>query len=227
MPEPLDESLPTIIVAGVSSGAGKTSVAETLTGLLARERRTAAAKITVTHGERGCPHGGKGCNVCSSLGGDYQLITRDAIINQQGTDTARLSAAGGNPVVWAITRDVTIKEAWRAMKGMLSVADCAVIESNTLTEVIRPALTLFIADPTASRRLWKPSAVRLIATADLLIFNDRGTPEQKARLKDEIAELRQNNAGLINVSHPREIASSPILLQALFDVFSPSDKQNV
>jgi hypothetical protein len=225
MQELQKESLLTVIVAGVSSGAGKTSVAEAVTGVLARERRTAAAKITVTHGERGCPHGGKGCNVCSSLGGDFQLITRDSIIQQPGTDTARLSAAGATPVVWAITRDITIKEAWHAMSGLLSSADCAVIESNTLTEHIRPALTLMIADPIVSRRLWKPSAERLLATADFLIFNDRGTPEQKARLLTEIEHVRKSVADLIYVSHPNEVASHPALLASLSNICSSFDKR--
>src|SRR4051812_48142542 len=98
--------LRTIVVAGIASGAGKTSVAEAVTGLLAGLCPTAAAKITVTHGERGCPHGGKGCNVCSSLGGNFQIIERASVIEQPGTDTARLLKAGGRPVVWAITRAV-------------------------------------------------------------------------------------------------------------------------
>jgi hypothetical protein len=211
----IDESLRTIVVAGVSSGAGKTSVAEAVTGILSRQRRTAAAKITVTHGERGCPHGGKGCNVCSSLGGDFQIINRESIITQPGTDTARLQAAGASPVVWAITRDVAIKEAWLEMRGILSEAACAVIESNTLTEHIRPTLTLMIVDPTVSRKIWKPSAERLIASADCLIFNHRGTAEKREALLKEIARLRPNTDDLIHVSHPHEITKHPALVERL------------
>lgn len=213
--KPNQARLSTIIVAGVSSGAGKTSVAEVVTRMMAQERPTAAAKITVTHGERGCPHGGKGCNVCSSLGGDFQIITRDSIIKQLGTDTARLSNAGGHPVLWTITRDVTIKQAWQAMCSHLAQAECAVIESNTLTEHIRPALTLMVVDPTVSRKIWKPSAERLIAAGDLVIFNDRGTPEQKAVLQKEIGQLRDRAEDLIYVSHPDEIETHPVLLKSL------------
>lgn len=213
-----DESLRTIVVAGVSSGAGKTSVAEAVTGMLSKQRRTAAAKITVTHGERGCPHGGKGCNVCSSLGGDFQLINRESIITQPGTDTARLQAAGASPVIWAITRDVAIKEAWLEMSGILSEATCAVVESNTLIEHIRPALTLMIVDPTVSRKIWKPSAERLIASADYLIFNHRGTAEQRATLLEEIARLRPNTDALIHVSHPHEITEHPAMIEKLQQV---------
>ncbi|HYO90628.1 MAG TPA: hypothetical protein VEQ40_03300, partial [Pyrinomonadaceae bacterium] len=110
------EDMAVIVVAGVTSGAGKTSLAETVVRLLSPEFRTAAAKITVTHGERGCPHGGGGCDVCGSLGGNYQVITRESIISQSGTDTARLSEAGAYRVLWTITREEFVPDAWREMK---------------------------------------------------------------------------------------------------------------
>lgn len=212
---------PTIIVAGISSGAGKTSVAEAVTGWLAKRCNTAAAKITVTHGERGCPHGGKGCNVCSSLGGDFQIINNASIISQEGTDTARLLAAGGKPVLWAITRDVAIKDAWLSMQSFLAAADCAVIETNTLAEHIEPTLTLMIVDPGISRKIWKPSALRLIASADYLIFNDRrGEREKRDALLDEIRSLRRQRDGFIEVSHPHEVVSDSSLIKGLEETLS-------
>ncbi len=209
------QELKTVIVAGVSSGVGKTSVAEALTGWLAKRCQTAAAKITVTHGERGCPHGGKGCNVCTSLGGDFQIVTREAIISQPGTDTARLQAAGGRPVVWAITRDVAITDAWCAMSSVIGQSHCAVIESNTLAAHIKPCLTLMIVDPSVSRKIWKPSAERLIACADHVIFNQRGTPEKTAALLNEIEQLRGRTDTLIRVSHPHEVSTHPAIVHSL------------
>lgn len=210
-----ERELRTIVVAGISSGAGKTSVAEAVTGLMAGLCPTSAAKITVTHGERGCPHGGKGCNVCSSLGGDFQIIERASIIAQPGTDTARLLNSGGKPVVWAITRDVAIGAAWHELRGLLAQAACAVIESNTLAEHIKPTLTLMIADPTISRRIWKPSAKRLIATADCLIFNERGTAEQRQALLEEITRLRGHTNDLISVKHPHELVAQTAFRERL------------
>ncbi len=200
-----ERELPIVVVAGVSSGAGKTSVAEVATKLLSNECPTAAAKITVTHGERGCPHGGKGCNVCSSLGGDFQVITKASVIEQRDTDTARLSLAGANPVVWGITRDVALAAAWKEIRKLLSKASCAVVESNTLTEHIKPVLTLMVVDPTVSRKIWKPSAERLIGSADVLIFNDRGSESQKQAAREEISRLRSSDKSVIAVSHPREL----------------------
>jgi hypothetical protein len=202
-------------VAGVTSGAGKTSLAEAVIRTLSARIPTAAAKITVTHGTRGCPHGGKGCDVCGSLGGEFQVITRASIISQPGTDTARLSEAGAFKVLWAITREDFIKDAWQEMRAMVGGAKCFVVESNTLALTIKPSLTLMIVDPTVSRRLWKPSAERLITTADFLIFNDRGPEEKRQSLLEEIKRLRGTSSNLLFVAHPHEIENHPVLIESL------------
>lgn len=209
-----------IVVAGVTSGAGKTSLAETVVRVLSAEFRTAAAKITVTHGERGCPHGGKGCDVCGSLGGNYQVITRESIISQSGTDTARLSEAGAYKVLWTITREEFVRHAWLEMKALVSEAKCLVVESNTLALTIEPSLTLMVADPTVSRRLWKPSAERLIATADFLIFNDRGPEQKRQGLLEEIERLRGTTSDLLFVTHPHEIENHATLIESLREACS-------
>lgn len=205
--------LNTVVVAGCSSGVGKTSVAETVTGLLSGLCHTGAAKVTVTHGERGCPHGGKGCNVCSSLGGDFQIIVEDAVILQSGTDTSRLRAAGGSPVVWAITRDTAIELAWQEMRKFLADVDCVVIESNSLAEHINPSLTLMVVDASVSRKMWKPSAERLISGADYVVFNNRGSSVKREILLNEIESLRGTLRDVIQVTHPRDLLCHPRLVQ--------------
>ena len=207
--------LHTVVVAGCSSGAGKTSVAEAVTGLLSDLCRTGAAKITVTHGDRGCPHGGKGCNVCSSLGGDFQVISKDSVILQTGTDTARLSAAGGRPVLWAITRFMAIELAWQEIKSLMAGVDCVVIESNSLAEHIAPSLTLMVVDASVSRKIWKPSAERLIVSADYVVFNNRGSLASRDRSMKEIERLRGSLRKTIVVNHPRDLRFHSDLMQSL------------
>jgi molybdopterin-guanine dinucleotide biosynthesis protein len=216
-----------LVVAGVTSGAGKTSLAEALIRVISARVPTAAAKITVTHGERGCPHGGKGCDVCSALGGKYQVINRSSVIAQPGTDTARLKEAGAFKVLWAITREEFIADAWREMNALIGDAQCAVIESNTLALTIEPALTLMVVDPTVSRRLWKPSAERLIATADFIIFNDRGPEEKRRALLEEVKGLRGNDYNLLFVSHPHAIGSHAGLTKCLTEVCSQNPNRAV
>jgi molybdopterin-guanine dinucleotide biosynthesis protein len=209
------DEVPVIVVAGVTSGAGKTSLAEAVVKLLSKQERCAAAKITVTHGERGCPHGGKGCDVCGSLGGEFQVITRENIIRQQDTDTARLFEAGASQVLWTITREEFIEEAWRKMRSLIKDAAAIVVESNTLALTIKPALTLMIVDPTRSRALWKPSAERLIKSADHLVFNDRGPEEKRRALLEEIERLRGSTGELFFVRHPHEVETEAAFVEAL------------
>lgn len=205
----------TVVVAGSSSGVGKTSVAETVTQILSPLGRIGAAKITVTHGDRGCPHGGKGCNVCSSLGGDFQVIVKDSIILQSGTDTSRLHAAGGRPVIWGITRDIAIKPAWESMSALLMDIDCAVIESNSLAQHITPSLTLMVVDASVSRKLWKPSAEHLIGSADYIVFNNRGSETQQETLMSEVQTLRNNMKSVVRVDHPHELLTHQDLIHSL------------
>lgn len=193
-----------MIVSGVTSGAGKTSLAVAVIGYLRQRTAVSAAKLTVTHGERGCPHGGKGCNVCSSLGGDYQIISKSETIAQKGTDTARFLEAGASKVLWGITRDVSIGAMWEEMARSFTRNECVVIESNTLALTIKPTLNIMIVDPTVSRRLWKPSATGLISSADIVVFNDRGNGTV---IRHEVAMLR-GVGEVIYISHPAEAAAN-------------------
>lgn len=196
-----------VIVAGTASKAGKTSVAAACVRILSTKAKSVgAAKITVTHGERGCPHGGKGCNVCSTLGGDFQITSKPSIIEQAGTDTAQLHAAGASPVLWTITGFEHVAAAWQQMYKSLRVADSIVVESNTLALTIKPALCLMVIDPTVRRRLWKPSAETLIRCADFVIYNRRGTNEEQNRLNEELQRLRPERE-IIYVEHPDRLAS--------------------
>lgn len=210
-----------VIVAGTASKAGKTSVAAACVRLLSVGTRTVgAAKITVTHGERGCPHGGKGCNVCSTLGGDFQITSKPSIIEQPGTDTAILHHAGANPVLWTITRVEHIHAAWRRMHESLSAAEFIVVESNTLALAIKPALCLMVVDPTVRRRLWKPSAETLIANADVVIYNRRGTTEERNRLDEELSRLRPDGA-IIYVEHPDNLITNERFASRMMEISSP------
>lgn len=203
-----------IVVAGVASGVGKTSVAESVVRFLTPVCPIAAAKITVTHGDRGCPHGGKSCNVCGSLGGNFQVIDRQTIIEQSGTDTFRLRLAGADPVLWAITREEFVEEAWQSMANTIGSQKIVVVESNTLALKLKPKLVLMVVDPSISRRIWKQSAEILISNADYLIFNDRGPEQARDALFDEVSTERRNN-GVLRVSYPSEAMTNPELSENL------------
>lgn len=213
-----------VIVAGTASKAGKTSVAAACVRMLsAQTKSVGAAKITVTHGERGCPHGGKGCNVCSTLGGDFQITSKQSIIEQPGTDTAKLYDAGASPVLWTITGFEHVAAAWRQMYKSLRAADSIVVESNTLALTITPELCLMMVDPTVRRRLWKPSAETLIQCADLVIYNKRGTTEEQNKLDEELRRLRPSKE-IIYVEHPDRLAANDRFTEHLSQLIEPSNR---
>ena len=207
-----------VVVSGVASGSGKTTLAAAVISYLRRAHPTSAVKITVTHGEQGCPHGGKSCNVCSSLGGDYQIISRCDVIEQPGTDTAKFVGAGASPVLWCISKDVAIESCWREVAPTISASRFVVAESNTLAIAGKPDLNLMIVDPTVSRRLWKGSATRLIASADLVLFNERGESARRAATLAETRKLRGEREVTI-IEHP-SAATGHVAVSSSLDALS-------
>lgn len=204
-----------IVVAGVASGSGKTTASETIIGYLSKTKSVAAGKITVIHGDTGCPHGSRSCNTCSSFVGDFQIITKPSIINQEGTDTNRFVKAGGSPVLWTITKENVFENSWNLMKKSFGESSYVVVESNTLALVERPVITLMIVDPTVSRKIWKHSAEKLITVADVLIFNKRGSSEQIIKTMHEIKRLRVDIDDVIYLSHPKELVKDKGFLEML------------
>lgn len=206
-----------IVVAGVSSGSGKTSLAEAVIGYLSRKKSVTACKITVIHSDRGCPHGSSSCNTCTSFIGDYQIISKQSIINQKGTDTNRFVEAGGNTVLWTITRDRVFEESWNLMKKSFKENSVVVIESNTLALALikKPAVTLMVVDPTVSRKIWKNSAEMLIKEADIVIFNRRGRAEQIAKTNCEVLRIRGRLDDVIYLTHPHRIVFDNVFMERL------------
>ena len=92
----------------------------------------------------------------------------------------------------------------------MTEVDAVVIESNSLAEHIDPSMTLMVVDASISKKIWKPSAERLIASADCIVFNDRGPLEKRDILLREIESLRGNLLDIIHVNHPLELQSHQV-----------------
>jgi molybdopterin-guanine dinucleotide biosynthesis protein len=205
-----------VIVAGLASGTGKTSAAEALILLLRAQGTVAAVKVTVTHGDRGCPHGGRSCNVCGGLGEDFEVITSPSVIKQPNTDTGRFHKRGADPVLWLVTRRASAPEGWVQLKSRLRNIDAVVVESNTLAEIVNADLLIMVADPTANRRLWKDSATALLERADLVVVNERGSDEQISRFYSEMERSRGASAPVVRVKHPLHLEQEELLRELLF-----------
>lgn len=177
-----------VSVAGASSRAGKTALAETL--LRSRPRQEAVAiKFTTTEDvfER-CPRG-TSCVVCD-LAVPFRIITDPGVIGERGTDTARLSAAGAARVVWAIARRGAIEQAWQAVLERTKGADWLVMEGSTIVDLAQPDLAFFVLHPHLSPARWKPTTGSLLRRADAVVVNVTSARPPSPEVLAELARHR-------------------------------------
>jgi hypothetical protein len=77
-----------------------------------------------------------------------------------------------------------------------------------------------VVDPTVSERIWKPSADGLLDSAEIIVFNDRGSDaKKKDLLRNRIEKLRGNLDGVIYVTHPYHIIQNNSFIERLEGVF--------
>ncbi len=158
-----------VSVSGTCSRAGKTALAESV--LRALPPRTAAAvKFTTTDDVFACCPRGTACTVCD-IDTPYRLVDDVAVLDQPGTDTARLRLAGAREVLWVIARQAAASEAWSLLSRRLPTAGLVVLEGSTIVPTVAPALRLFVAHPFLSPRRWKPTTATLVRESDAVIVN--------------------------------------------------------
>jgi hypothetical protein len=159
-------------ISGACSRSGKTAAAVSLLRALPTGR-AAAVKFTTTEDvfER-CPRGTP-CVVCD-IDVPFRIVEDPAILNEAGTDTARLREAGASQVVWAIARASAVASAWAAVQRRLSGADVVIMEGSTIVSVARPDLQVFVAHPWLSPERWKVTSATCVARADLVVVNRPG-----------------------------------------------------
>lgn len=167
-----------VSVAGASSRAGKTSLVESVLHALPRGA-AAAVKFTTTEDvfER-CPRGTP-CVVCD-IDVPFRIVEDPLVLDEPGTDTARLGAAGARRVVWAIARAGAVGPAWRRVVERTGPGP-VVMEGSTIVEVAQPDLLVFVAHPFLSPERWKPTTAALAARADAVVLNlPRGEAREPA-----------------------------------------------
>jgi hypothetical protein len=160
-------------ISGACSRSGKTAAAVSLLRALPAGR-AAAVKFTTTEDvfER-CPRGTP-CVVCD-IDVPFRIVEDAAVLDDAGTDTARLREAGASPVVWAIARESSVASAWAAVQRRLSGADVVIMEGSTIVSVARPDLQVFVAHPWLSPDRWKGTSAACVARADVVIVNRPGS----------------------------------------------------
>jgi hypothetical protein len=158
-----------VSVSGAASRAGKTSLA---VGLLRSLPASSAVAVKFTTTEdvfERCPRGTP-CVVCD-IDVPYRIVEDPRVLDEPGTDTARLRAAGARRVIWAISRASAIRAAWARVAGMAGREGLVVMEGSTIVDVAAPDLLVFVAHPFLQPARWKATSAALIARADAVVVN--------------------------------------------------------
>ena len=200
----------TVVVAGSSSRAGKTALAETV--LRGLGGRAAAVKFTTTDDVfEKCPRG-TACIVCD-IDVPFKVVRDDATLTEKGTDTARLKEATTGPVLWTITRRSVVEQAWRATLRFVEESQTLVIEGSTIAAVCRPDFTFYVVHPFLSPQRWKDGARDLMEKADCVVINRPGTEkrEPSAEVMAALSEARPYDLRVADVLQPLDTWAGDLL----------------
>ena len=98
------------------------------------------------------------------------LIDDIAILGQKGKDTARLSGAGAEQVLWIKSPPDDLGKVLPHALLRMSELDAVIIEGNSAIEFAKPDIVIFITGGPGADT--KPSAERVNALADIIITSD-------------------------------------------------------
>ena len=204
----------TVVVAGSSSRAGKTALAETV--LRGLGGRAAAVKFTTTDDifER-CPRGTT-CIVCD-IDVPFKVVRDDATLLESGTDTARLKAATEGPVLWTIARKSMGALAWEATRLLLDQqrgeARGLVVEGSTIASLCSPDFTFFVVHPFLSPTRWKEGTRELMSRANCVVVNRPASEgrEPASEVMAAIHEARPYDLRVADVLEPLDTWAGDLL----------------
>ncbi len=167
-------NIPNMLLIGATDrNVGKTAFACEIIKKFSYNYPVIGLKITVIKENNGmCPRGGKGCGVCSSLKGNYQ-VTEEKVSSSK-KDTSKMLAAGAMKVYWLRVLSEFMEEGANALFDYIGrdiIKNTAfVCESNSIRQVIEPGL--FVVFKRKADNYVKPSCNNVIKYADKIVsFN--------------------------------------------------------
>ena len=156
-----------VVVGGHSRNVGKTSVVAGLIRRLAGRHWT-AVKIT-QYGHGVCSHHGAACG-CEA--GDDHPFALSEEYEPSRTDSGRFLAAGAARSFWLRTPAGQLATAAATLEKLLRQSENAIVESNSVLELVRPDVFLMVLDFGCAD--FKPSSLRFMDRADAFVVIDRG-----------------------------------------------------
>jgi len=153
-----------IVIGGHSRSVGKTSVVAGLISALPGFNWTAFKVTQYGHGI--CSQSGKGCQCASD---DHSWAITQETDRSGESDTSRFLIAGAQTAWWVRTEQGRLAEAMPRIREELSLAQNAILESNSILRFIRPDLYLTVLDPRTAD--FKKSAQQFLGDADAVILH--------------------------------------------------------
>ncbi len=158
-----------LLIGSTGRNSGKTAFACRVIENFKARGPLIGAKVTAIREKNGeCPRGGKGCGVCTSLEGDYDITEETETGDVK--DTQKLLASGTERTLWLRVLHEHLERGARALLDCMP-ADAAVIcESNSLRKVVKPGLFIMVEPQDA--KVPKASAQHVLAYADMRVVSD-------------------------------------------------------
>ncbi|MDR2659984.1 MAG: hypothetical protein LBC27_08380 [Spirochaetaceae bacterium] len=153
-----------ILIGSTGRNSGKTYLAAELIRRF-KDAPVTALKITCVERRNGpCPRGGEGCGGCA-INSDFCL---EEECSCGGTkDTALLRVAGAEKVFWLRCLRSSLARGFDAVLEHSGGAGPIICESNSLSEVVKPAFFIMIRDSSGEKP--KPSAEKVMQKADITL----------------------------------------------------------
>jgi len=157
-----------LLIGSSGRNTGKTRLAIDIIKNNRQRTEIFGLKVTTIEEKDGtCPHGRKGCGVCSSMEGDFLILEeKDGSLEK---DTSLLLNAGAKKVYWLIVLEEALKLGAEALMKVIPQDSVIVAESNRLRLAVKPGLFIMLINPEGGI---KPSADRVRPLADLIIETD-------------------------------------------------------
>ncbi len=155
-----------IIIGSTGRNTGKTEFACRLIEKYSKNNLVIGVKIvSIDKSEGNCPRGGKGCGVCHSLEGKFE-ISEETIINPS-KDTSRMLGAGAQKVFFLRVDKDYLQLGLEALVDLIPSNALVVIESNSIRKVLEPGL--FIVIKNLTDRTVKESCAEVIHFASKIV----------------------------------------------------------
>ena len=165
--------MPVLVIGGHSRSVGKTSVVAGLLSALPEFRWT-AMKIT-QYGHGICSANGEACDCATA---DHAWAVSEEKDRDGDSDTSRFLIAGAEHVWWVRTEQGGLAEAMPRVRQILSGAENAIIESNSVVGFLKPDLYLTVLDPQTAD--FKTSAQTFLDRADAVLLHTADSAKSPA-----------------------------------------------